>query len=151
MLRKLLLNAMVLAVVGGSTAAYAQYSGSGGMGAPGGTSSPTGTPSYTQKSYGVNKAAMGAALGGGIVGGALLLRHFRHQRNSMTACVGSDGKTLSDGKDVYSVLGSSLTPNERLVVQGKKMKSDTGESTLEVTEVRKDLGRCEVPAISARK
>jgi len=141
MFRKLLLNAIVVAVLAASTAAYAQYGGMGAPG-PGGTS---GTPTYTAKSYGVNKAALGAALGGGVVGGALLLRHFRHH-NTMTACVGSDGKTLTDGKDVYSVHGETLTPNERLVVAGKKTRSDTGEPALEVTQVRKDLGRCEVPA-----
>ncbi len=146
MVRKSLLTVTVVAVLGASTAAYAQY---GGMGAPG-PSSPTSTPTYTQKSYGVNKAALGAALGGGAVGGALLVRHFRHHR-TMTACVGSDGKTLSDGKAVYNVMGNSLTPNERLVVAGKTMKSDTGEPALEVKEVRKDLGHCEVPAMSARK
>jgi hypothetical protein len=148
MFRKLLLNSIVLAVLGASTAAYAQY---GGMGAPGpGATGSTSTPTYTQKSYGVNKAAMGAVLGGGVAGGALLVRHFRH-RNTMTACVGSDGKTLSDGKEVYSARGESLIPNERLVVAGKKMKSDTGEPAIEVTQVRKDLGRCEVPALSAQK
>ncbi len=147
MFRKVLLNIIGLAVLGASTAAYAQY---GGMGAPGGTSSPTSTPTYTQKSYGVNKAAMGAALGGGAVGGALLVRHFRH-RNTMTACVGSDGKTLSDGKEVYSARGESLIPNERLVVVGKKIKSDTGEPAMQVKQVRKDLGRCEVPPLSASK
>ena len=147
MFRKLFLNTILLAVLAASTAAYAQTYG--GMGAPGGTS-PSSTPTYTQKSYGVNKAAMGAALGGGIVGGALLVRHFRH-RNMMTACVGSDGKTLSDGKEVYSARGESLIPNERLVVAGKKVKSDKGEPAIEVTQVRKDLGRCEVPALSASK
>ncbi len=147
MIGKLLLNTIVLAVLVASTAAFAQTYG--GMGAPGGTG-PTSTPTYMQKSYGVNKAAMGAALGGGVVGGALLVRHFRH-RNTMTACVGSDGKTLSDGKEVYSARGESLIPNERLVVAGKKIKSDTGEPAIEVTQVRKDLGRCEVPTLSASR
>jgi hypothetical protein len=145
MVCKSLLKMVAIAVLGTSTAALAQYTppGMGTAGAPG-------TPTYSQKSYGVNKAALGAALGGGVVGGALLLRHFRHQHHTMTACVGSDGKTLNDGKDVYSVLGNSLTPNERLVVAGRKMKSDAGGATLEVTEVRKDLGRCEVPVSALR-
>jgi hypothetical protein len=142
MVCKSLLKMIAIAVLGTSTAALAQYTppGMGTAGAPGTM------PVYTQKSYGVNKAALGAALGGGVVGGALLLRHFRHQHHTMTACVGSDGKTINDGKDVYSVFGNSLTPNERLVVAAKKMKSDGGGATLEVTEVPKDLGRCEVPA-----
>ena len=141
MVRKSLLKMVAIAVLGTSTAALAQYTppGMGTTGAPGTM------PVYSQKSYGVNKAALGAALGGGVVGGALLLRHFR-QHHTMTACVGSDGKTLNDGKGVYSVLGNSLTPNERLVVSAKKMTSDSGGATLEVTGVRKDLGHCEVPA-----
>ncbi len=149
MIRKSLVLAVGTAFLVLSTAAWAQYTPP--MGGTGGTSPTPGSPTYTKKSYGVNKGAMAAVAGGGVAAGALLLRHYHH-RNTMTACVGSDGKTLDDGKDVYSVLGgSSLTPNERLEVAGKKTTSDTGAPALEVTGVRKDLGRCEQPAVSAKK
>lgn len=151
MVRKSLFLIIVVALLGSATTACAQYGGGGMGGAGTGMGGTTaGTPSYTQKSYGVNTAALGAGLGAGAVGGVLLVRHFHHP-HTMTACVGSDGKTLSAGKETYSVLGNTLTPNERLVIDGKKMKSDTGEPVVEVRDVRKDLGRCEVPTTSARK
>ncbi len=140
MLRKWMVRAIVTTVLAFVTAASAQYTPPGTMGTPG----PAGaTPTYTKKSYGVNKAAMAAVIGGGVVGGALLLRHFRHHQRTMTACVGTDGSTLDDGKDVYTVVGSSLPPGERVVADGKKTKSDAGTPAFEVSSVRKDLGRCE--------
>jgi hypothetical protein len=148
MVRKSVVKAILVLSLAFSTAAWAQYPGPTGMG--GTTGGTSGAPTYTKKSYGVNKAAMGALIGGGVGAGVFLLARHRHH-GTMTACVGSDGKTLDDGKNVYNVLGSTLTPNEHLVLAGKKATTDTGEPGLEVTAIRKDLGQCEQPAVSARK
>lgn len=143
MIRKSLLSMIVTAFFALTTVASAQYMGPGGMG---GISGAPGAPTYTKKSYGVNKAAMAAVIGGGIGGGVLLLRHHRH---TMTACVGSDGATLDDGKDIYTLVGNSLTPGERIVATGKKLKSESGTPAFELRSVRKDLGRCEQQSVVA--
>ncbi len=148
--RKWLVSAIITTVLAFATAASAQYMPPGGMGPMGSTPGPTGTtPTYTKKSYGVNKAAMGAVLGGGVVGGVLLFRHFHHP--TLTACVGPNGTTLDDGKDVYDLLGSPLTPGERVVATGRKMKSDEGGPAFEVISVRKDLGSCESQTTASAK
>lgn len=136
MIRTLLAGALMASLLALSTPASAQYPGA--MGTTG-----------TTKSYGVNKAAVAAIVGAGVGGGVLYLA--RHHHRTLTACVGSNGTTLDDGKDIYTVVGSSLTPNERIVAAGKKVKSDSGAPAFEVTSVRKDLGRCEAPVQSAQK
>ncbi len=141
MSRKFLVSAIVTTVLAFATSLSAQYMPPSGMGPMGSTPGPTGTtPTYVRKSYGVNKAAMGAVIGGGVAGGVLLFRHFHHP--TLTACVGPNGTTLDDGKDVYDLLGSPLTPGERVVAAGKKMKSESGAPEFDVLSVRKDLGRC---------
>ncbi len=141
MSRKFLVSAIVTTVLAFATSLSAQYMPPSGMGPMGSTPGPTGTtPTYVRKSYGVNKAAMGAVIGGGVAGGVLLFRHFHHP--TLTACVGPNGTTLDDGKDVYDLLGSPLTPGERVVATGKKMKSESGAPEFDVLSVRKDLGRC---------
>ncbi len=141
MRRKWLVSAIVTTVLAFAAVASAQYMPPGGMGPMGSTPGSTGTtPTYTKKSYGVNKAAMGAVIGGGVAGGVLLFRHFHHP--TLTACVGPSGTTLDDGKDIYSLVGGPLTPGERVVASGKKVESDTGTPAFEMSSVRKDLGRC---------
>ncbi len=143
MLRTWLIGVIAAASLAVTTTAAAQYGGPGGMGG-------TGSPTYTKKSYGVNKAAMAAVIGAAGVGGGLLL--WKRHHRTLTACVGSDGATLDDGKDVYTVVGSPLTPGERIIAAGKKVKSDDGTPAFEVRSVRKDLGRCEQqPSVSAQK
>ncbi len=142
MIRTLVTGALLAALSALSTPVLAQYNpGPGGMG---GTS-----PTYTNKSYGVNKAAVGALIGAGVGGGVLYLVHRHH--HALTACTGPTGTTLDDGKNVYTVVGDSLTPNERIVAAGKKVKSDSGTPGFEVASIRKDLGRCEQPTESAQK
>ncbi len=147
MKRKWLVGTILTASLAFATTASAQYAGPGGMGT-GGTSGAG--PTYTKKSYGVNKAAMAALVGGGVAGGLFLLKH--HHR-TLTACVGSDGTTLDDGKDVYTIVGTSLTPREHIVAAGKKVKADRGAPGFQITSLRKDLGRCEqaTPTVSAQK
>ncbi len=149
MIRKWLVGTIIAASLVFVTSASAQYTGPGGTGGAGGTSGGTGTPTYTNKSYGVNKGAMAALIGGGVAGGVLLLRHHHH---TLTACVGPQGTTLDDGKDVYTLIGAHLTPGEHVIAAGKKQKSDTGTPVFQLTGVRKDLGRCEQPTtVSAQK
>lgn len=131
------LIAIVITLVALVTAASAQYMPPGGMGPMGGT--PGTSPTYS-KTYGVNKAAIAAIIGAGATGGVLLFRHYRHR--TLTACVGSDGTTLDDGKNVFSLLGGPLTPGEHVVASGKKVKSDGGAPAFEVSSIRKDLGSC---------
>ncbi len=133
--------AIATAVVTMATVASAQYTPPGGM--------PTSSsPTYSQRSYGMNKAAVAGIAAAGAGGGLLLFRHFHH--HTMTACVGSDGRTLDDGKDTYTVVGSPLTPSERIVATGKKVRSDDGALGFEVSGVNKDLGRCEVQSADIR-
>ncbi len=69
MRRKWLVSAIVTTVLAFAAVASAQYMPPGGMGPMGSTPGPTGTtPTYTKKLYGVNKAAMWAVIGGGVVG-----------------------------------------------------------------------------------
>lgn len=141
MIRKWLASTIITATLAFATSASAQYTGPGGtMPGGAGTGGNTTTPTYTKRSYGVNKAAMAAVIGAGIAGGTFFLMHRHHK--TVTACVSPDGKTLDDGKDVYTIIGPSLTPSERIVASGKKLKSDSGTPAFEVSAVRKDLGRC---------
>ncbi len=144
MVRKWLVGTVITATLALASTASAQYTGPGGTGGTSGTA-----PTYTNKSYGVNKAAMAALIGGGVAGGLFLLKH--HHR-TLTACVTPDGKSLDDGKDIYTVVGATLTPGEHIIAAGKKVKSDGGAPGFEVTSVRKDLGRCEQqPTLSAQQ
>lgn len=118
--------------------AAAQYAP--GMPAPGGT---TGSPTYTPKSYGVNKAMIGAGAGAAAAGG-LVLYAVRH-RGVYQGCVGPDGKMLirdKDGKQ-FRLEGESLQPGEKVSIKAKKDGNDSAGETLEVLKVRKDFGRCE--------
>jgi hypothetical protein len=116
----------------------AQYGG------PMGSAPMPGTPGYTAPSHGysANKAAIGAGIGAGAGGGALFLA-LRH-RGVHKGCVGSDGNSLTDKNGHrFQLEGSSLKPGEEVSVKTKKVKDDSSGSTLEVVDVKKDLGRCE--------
>ncbi len=142
MIRRWLIRSLIITLTF-TTAATAQYT-SPGMGGTSGVA-----PGYTKKSYGVNKAVMAAVIGAGVGGGIFL---FKHHHRPLTACVGPDGTTLDDGKDIYTIVGAPLTPGEHLIAAGKRVKSDGGAPAFEVTSVRKDLGRCErPPAVSAQE
>ena len=117
---------------------FAQY---GGPMAP--TPAP-GTPGYTPPSggYSSNKAAIGAGIGAGAAGGALFLA-LRH-RGVHKGCVGPDGNSLTDKSGHrFQLQGSSLKPGEEVSVKTKKVRDDSNGSTLEVVDLKKDLGPCE--------
>ena len=117
---------------------WAQYGG------PMGSTPAPGTPGYTAPSqgYGANKAAIGAGIGAGVGAGALFLA-LRH-RGVHTGCVGTDGNSLMDKNGHrFRLQGSSLKPGEQVSVKTKKVKDDSSGSTLEVVDVKKDLGSCE--------
>lgn len=108
---------------------------------------PGSTSPSTSKSYGVNKAAVGAAAGAGVGGAILLMTKLRHP--SVTGCVGPDGKTLmKDNGQSFPLLSGPLTPGERLVLSTKKSRDTSGTEGFDVLKVRKDLGRCEHEAKS---
>ncbi len=143
MYRKLITLLLAFALSG---CAWGQYGGSTGM--PG-SPSPGSTGIYnTHKSYGVNKGAMGALVGGGAAAGILYMTKLRHP--TVEGCVGPDGRTLvKDNGKSYAIVGDALRPGERVVVKTKKMKDSSGERALDVLEFRKDLGPCEREARSS--
>lgn len=131
---------LVLCAVALCGLSVAQYVPPGGMPAPGGTGS---TPAYTPKSYGVNKAMIGAGVGGAVAGG-ILFYELRH-RGIYQGCVGPDGKTLTRTKDghQFKLEGEPLQAGESVSIKAKKDGNDSSGDTLEVANVRKDFGRCE--------
>ena len=125
--------------------ATAQYN-PGGM--PTGGSTTPGTPGYTPPSggYKANPALIGGLVGGGAAAAGGIW-YFMHHRNIVRGCVGSDGTTLTRGKDGEQFkLDSKLQPGEELSLKTKKDDSDSSGSTLQVEDIRKDYGRCELNA-----
>lgn len=120
-----------------SQVAPAQYMP--GTPTPGGTGT---TPIATSRSYGMNKAMIGAGVGGAAAGG-ILLYALRH-RGVYEGCVGDDGKSLTrkDGT-TFQLKGEKLQPGEKVSLKAKKDTSDSSGETLEVVNVRKDKGACE--------
>ena len=125
--------------------AFAQYTG--GTPAPGSptpTSNSPGTPGYVApKSYSVNKAMVGGAIGAAAAGGGILYYVMKH-RGVYEGCVTPDGKMLirKDGKR-FTLEGQSLAPGDRVSFKAKKVESDSTGSTLEVEDLRQDFGACE--------
>lgn len=116
----------------------AQYGG------PMGSTPTPGTPGYTAPShgYGANKAAIGAGIGAGAGAGVLFLAMRHH--GVRKGCVGPDGNSLTDKSGHrFQLQGTSLKPGEEVSVKTKKVKDGSGGSTLEVVDVKKDLGSCE--------
>jgi hypothetical protein len=112
-------------------------------GSPTPTSPTPGTPGYVaHSSYGVNKAAVGAAIGAA-AGGGILYYVVKH-RGVYEGCVTPDGKTLvrKDGKR-FTLEGQSLARGNRVSFKARKSDSDSTGSTLEVENLRKDFGPCE--------
>ena len=117
--------------------ALSQYGG------PLGSAPVPGAPGYTPSAhcFSANKAAIGAGIGAG-AGGALFLA-MRH-RGMHKGCVGPDGNSLIDKSGRrFQLQGSSLKPGEEVSVKTRKPKDESSGSTLEVVDVKKDLGSCE--------
>jgi len=122
--------------------ALAQYTP--GTPVPGAASPMPGTPGYVApKTYSVNKAMVGGAIGAAAAGGGLLYYVMKH-RGVYEGCVTPDGKTLvrKDGKR-FQLEGQSLARGDRVFFKAKKADSDSTGSTLEVEDIRKDFGACE--------
>jgi hypothetical protein len=139
-LRATLATALIFGV---STLAVAQYGGGGGMGGGGMTGSPTYTPHGTYSSKG---AIIGGIAGGAALGAGLLYWKF-HNRAKLQGCLAGDGDKLPNEKDnqTYSLTSTqnqNLKPGERVQLQGKNIKSDSGEPMFEVHKVIKNLGQC---------
>ncbi|MBZ5516643.1 MAG: hypothetical protein LAN62_17700 [Acidobacteriia bacterium] len=115
--------------------AAAQYPGGGTMG------------SSTGRGYG-NGAAIGAGVGAA-VGGAALIYWATHHQATLVGCVrpGADGNQLVEERthQTYSLVagGDSVKPGERVQVQGKKVKADSGSQGFRVKKVAKVMGSCE--------
>ncbi len=126
---------VLLVALTACSCAFAQYGGGGG-----GTGSG-GSPS-TSRSYG-HGAAIGAAVGAGAA--ATVLFMALHHRGQVVGCVGPDGKTLTTdkGKHTYQLAGTQMRAGEHLSIVGKKTKNAAGIDELQVTSVKKDLGKCE--------
>lgn len=130
--------------------AAAQYGG-GGTGGTGGTGS---TGGYSGGGYG-SSTGKAIGIGAGAAAGAGLLFLALHH-SSVTGCVqpGEDGLRFVDEKknasyvlvpgDVY------LKPGQRVQLQGKKTKGNTGTQTFAAKKLVKDLGSCSAPATTAQ-
>jgi hypothetical protein len=144
MLRSVLRATLTTALICGvSTLADAQYGGGGGMGGGGMPGSPTYTPHGTYSS----KGAIIGGIAGGAAAGAGLLYWKLHNRARLQGCVAGDGDRLVNEKNdqTYSLTSKqneTLKPGERVELQGKKVKNDSGEPMFEVHKVTKDLGQC---------
>jgi hypothetical protein len=143
MLRYVLRATLATALMFGvSTLAVAQYGGGGGMGSSGMPGSPTYTPHGTYSSKG---AIIGGIAGAAVAGGLLYWK--LHNRAKLQGCVGGDGDRLVNEKDnqTYSLTSKqneTLKPGERVELEGKRVKNDSGEPTFEVQKMTKDLGQC---------
>jgi len=138
-LRASLATALILGI---STLAVAQYGGGGGMGG-GMAGSPTYAPHGTYNSKG---AIIGGIAGGAAVGAGLLYWKL-HNRPKLQGCVAGDGNRLVSENDnqTYSLTSKqneALKPGERVQLQGRNIKSDSGEPVFEVHKVTKNLGQC---------
>jgi len=122
--------------------ALAQYGGTGGSGATGGTYTPG------SRSYGHGAAIAGIA--GGVAGAGLLFYALHHRHAAVVGCVSSDGKTLNaeNSKHSYQLTGTSVTAGNRVSVVGKKTKDASGIDQLDVLSVKKDYGQCQAQQAS---
>lgn len=144
MLRYVLRTALVTALMFGlSGLALAQYGGGGGMGG-GMPGSPTYNP---HRSYSNTGAIVGGIAGGAaIVGGLLYWRHH-HNTTKLRGCLSGNGDKLVNEKDqrtytLDNAQNETLKPGDRVELQGKMNKSDSGEPTFTVEKMSKDLGQC---------
>lgn len=138
-LRATLAAVLMLAM---SSLAAAQYGGGGGMGG-GMPGSPTYNP---HRSYSNKGAIIGGIAGGAAVVGGLLYWRHHHNSNKLRGCLTSTGDKLVNEKDkqTYSLDNSqneTLKPGDRVELQGKMSKSDSGEITFMVQK-SKDMGQC---------
>ena len=142
-MRKYVLRASLATalIFGTSTLAVALYGG-GGMGG-GMPVSETCAPHDTYSSKGaiIGGIAGGAAVGAGFVNWKL------HNRAKLQGCVAGDGNSLFSEKDnqTYSLTSkqnATLKPGERVQLQGKNIKSDSGKPMFEVQKVTKNVGQC---------
>jgi hypothetical protein len=125
-----------------SASVFGQYGSGTGMG--GTTSGGV----YTTPKGGYKSStgiAIGAAAAAGVVVAYLALRH-----RGVVGCIeqSGDGNKLMNEKDknTYSLLASkdvALSPGERVALQGKKIKDDSGKLSFEATRVAKDYGSCQ--------
>ena len=141
LLRNRLLVFTIVCTLAMCQLALAQYSP--GMPTPGTTSPAPGSPGYVgPKSYGVNKAMVGAGVGA-VAAGGILFYTLKH-RGVYEGCVSPDGKTLTrkDGKR-FQLEGQSLARGNRVSFKAKKSEDDSTGSTLDVQDIRKDFGPCE--------
>ncbi len=94
-----------------------------------------------------NGAAIGIGVGAA-VGGAALIYWATHRQATVVGCVrpGADGNQLVDERthQTYSLVsgGDSLKPGERVQLQGKKVKEDSGAHGFRVKKVAKVMGSC---------
>ena len=146
MLRRVLRATLAAALMFGlSNLAVAQYGGGGGMG--GGTM--PGSPTYTPHGTYSSKGAIIGGIAGGVAAGAGLLYWKLHNQAKLQGCVSGDGDRLVSDKDnrAYSLTSKQnepLKPGERVELQGKNSKNDSGEPMFEVHKMTKDLGQCSI-------
>jgi hypothetical protein len=118
--------------------ASAQYGGGGGT---------SGTPGYSAPSGGYgNGKAIGLGVGAAAAGAGLLY-YTLHHRGSVRGCVvATDDKvSLVDKKNRSYLIVPGTVPlkvGERVQLQGRKAKDETGILTLQPTKLVKSLGAC---------
>ncbi|HZO99096.1 MAG TPA: hypothetical protein VFD30_02265 [Terriglobia bacterium] len=115
------------------------YPGPGSMGGGGnGTYNPNG-------GY---KSSTGIAIGAAAAAGVAVAYLALHNRGTVSGCVetADGGPQLVDPKNkrTYALIPGSadLKPGERVSLKGRKIRSDNGEMSFEVQEVKKDYGPC---------
>ncbi len=134
---------ILLAMLAGSMAASAQYSGTTGM--PGGSA-----PGGTSRNYGYKFGAKTLGIGAGAAAGATLL-YMGMKHHTVKGCISPDGTKFTDKSGHrYRLSASSSAPAGELVsVKSKKFKDRDGETVLNIIDVKKDWGRCEQQLASA--
>jgi hypothetical protein len=148
LIRQVIHFAAILVV---STAAYAQYGGSGGtvMGAP----ASSGMYAPGSQGYG-NGKAIGIGVGAAAAGAGAIY-FMTHRSSKITGCVetADDGLHVTDEKtnrNLAVVPGNSdVKVGERLELKGKIKKNAVGEQNFLVKAVAKDLGSCPARASAA--
>jgi hypothetical protein len=89
--------------------------------------------------------AVGAGIG---VLVTLLVLHAKHQKRTITGCVGN-GMSVMDEKDkrTYALAGDTagVKPGNRMALEGKP-KETSKTLVLEVHKITADLGACQQPA-----